>query len=253
MTINHLGANSRGSDMTESQDDKYLKHNDHVDLLADKTQRKVFLDIGFSSSNVFGLSAEDYTENAVLHFRSDASPSVDQDWILEVPATQSRFAVFNDTGFTCFVKCVGSPGKQVEVLDGGRADLHCDGQDIEELKRDIYDLSFFTNVWSFDAILGAHIFPRSVLFPAGLPGSEAYAWVPTSASENDRVISIQKNEVEVGTVTFGALANAGTLSLASDTQFDPGDRIRLLNGSEGSPDDPNTLADVCVALKGIAL
>lgn len=251
MAINHIGANSRGSDMTESQDDKYLKHNDHVDLLADKTQQKKDLEIGFSSGNVYNLSVEDYTENAVIHLRSGASPSVDADFKLVVPATQARFSVFNDTGFVCMVESAGSPtGNAVEVVDGGRVDLHNDGESIEEIKRDIYDLSFFTNVWTFDAVFGAHLAPRRFLMPSA--GHSGYAWVPSSVSESDRIISVQKNEVEIGTITFQPLVNAATISISA-TQFDAGDRLRLVNGSEGSPDDPNTLADVAITLKCVAL
>lgn len=235
MAINHLGANSRGADMTESQDDKYLKHNDHVDLVADAMNQKSFIDIGFASGGgIYQLSAEDYTENAVLHFRSDSSPSVDQDWTLAVPATQRRFSVMNDTGFTVTVRSAGSPtGNTVEVLDGGRADLHNDGESIEEIKRDIYDLSFFANVWTFDAIFGAFLVVRPLRLPADLPGSRAYAWVPSGAGEGDRVISIQRNETEIGTVTFTSLINAGTFVFSTDVNFLAGDRLRLVNGSEG--------------------
>ena len=250
MTINHLGANSRGGDMTEGQNDKYLKHNDHIDLLADATQAKKTVFVGISSGNTLFLSAEDFTEAAVLHLRADSgSPSLDGDFVLQVPATQRRFAVFNDTGFTCYVESAGSPGSQVEVPDGGRADLHQDGESIEEIKRDIYDLSFFADTWSFDAILGAHVAVRNFTLRQDLPGSQAYAYTPTGAGESDRVVSIQKNESEIGTITLAGFANSGTFSFTADVSFAAGDRLRLVNGSEPSPSETNTLANVAITLK----
>ena len=68
MTINHLGANSRGIDMAEDSDDKYLIHNDHIDLVADATQAKKKLFIGISSGNTYILNDEDFTEFFVFHF-----------------------------------------------------------------------------------------------------------------------------------------------------------------------------------------
>ena len=252
MAVNHLGANSRGADMTESQDDKYLKHNDHVDLVADSVNQKSFIDIGFASgSGVYTLAAEDYTGNGVLHFRSDSSPSVDGAWTLEVPGTQRRFAVFNDTGFTMTVRSGGSPtGQTVQVGDGARADLHNDGENIEEMKRDVYDLGFFVGTWTFSAIMGSFVAVRPFTLKAGLPGSQAYAYTATSGGESDRIISIQRNESEIGFITFANGSNAGTFTFTQDRAFVAGDRLRLVNGDGPSPDETNTLADVSVSFMG---
>jgi len=252
--INHFTGNSRAGDMTESQDDKFLKHNDHVDLLADRTQRKKNLYVGLSSGSTLTLGAQDYTENNVFHLRAEpGSPTLDNDFVFLVPAIQSRFSVINDTGFVCYVATSGSPGAQVEVPDGGRADLHCDGETILELKRDVYDIGFFIPSYTFGAIAGGFVAVRAFRLPAGLPGSRAYAWTPSGAGESDRVISIQKDEVEVGTVTFSAATNAGVFSLASDQTFNAGNRLRLVHGGEPSPSEANTLADISVLLKAIEL
>ena len=64
MAINHLGANSRGGDMTLQQKDKYLHFNQTVDLILDATQRKMNLYVGISSGNTLVLGAEDFTEDA---------------------------------------------------------------------------------------------------------------------------------------------------------------------------------------------
>jgi hypothetical protein len=253
MAINHLGANSRGADMSQGQADKYLKHNDHIDLVSDSVNRKGYIDIGFASgSGVLVLGDEDFTGNGVLHFRSDGSPSVDAAWTLQLPATERRFAMFNDTGFDCTVEAGGSPtGNTVLVPDQGRADLHSDGENVEELKRDIYPIGFFASDWVYNAILGAHVASDAFRLPASLPDSQAYAWNTMGGGEVDVVISIQKNEVEVGTVTFTASTNAGTLTFSSDQSFAAGDRLRLLNPAENSPDDPTTLANIAITLRGI--
>jgi hypothetical protein len=253
MAFRHLGANSRGADMTKSQKDKYLRFNESIDLVCDATQQKMNLFVGISSGNTLILGAEDFTENFVFHCRAEpGSPSLDGDWVLRVPETQRNFTVMNDTGFICYVESAGSPGSQVQVNDGGRAHLHTDGETVEELKREVYDLGFYVGTYTYDAIFGAFVAVTPFSLPANLTGSEGYAFTATQAGENNRVISIQKNEVEQGTVTFAPATNAATFSFASKVSFAVGDRLRLVNGSDESPEQVNTLADVAIALKASA-
>ena len=253
MSINILGANSRDADMTESQDDKYQTHNDHIDLVADAFNAIVDLDIGFASgSGTYVLSAEDYTGAGVLRFRSDSSPSIDGDWTLEVPATARRFAVINETGFVMTVQSAGSPGVTREVVDGGMSDLYNDGESIYELKRDIYDLGAFNNTWTFGALFFAYVALRPILLPANLPNSQAYTWNPPDAGEDDRITSLQVNDVEVGTVTFSATVNAGVISFASDVELAIGDRFTMVN-VDPSPTETTILGDVFIGVKGVAL
>ena len=252
MTINHFTGNSRSADMSESQDDKYLTHNQHCDMIADRTQRKMNLYVGISSGSRLTLGSADFTENVVFHLRAEpGSPTLDGDFELRVPAIQSRFAVFNDTGYSCYVECAGSPGSIVTVLDGGRADLHCDGQTVMELKRDIYDLNFFVGTWTEGEMFGSLIAVRAFTLPAGLALSKAYAYNPSAGGEDDRVISIQKNEVEIGTCTFSAASSTGTFSFASEVSFVANDRLRLVNSSQ-SPTTSTTLANVNIVLAGVA-
>lgn len=245
MAIKHLGANSRGADMTESQDDKYLKHNDHIDLLADATQAKMNLYVGISSGSRLTLGSEDFTENFVFHCRAEpGSPTLDGDWGLVVPATQRLFAVFNDTGFNCSVESAGSPGTVVSVPDGGRALLHNDGETIVELLRDTYDIGFFISSYTEAALSGAFIAVRAFVLPVSLPDSQAYAF---TAPDEAVSISVQKNEGEIGTIDFAAGSNSGTFTLSSSVSFAVGDRLRLINGS-ASPEE-GSLANVSIVLK----
>ena len=253
MAFRHLGLNSRGADMTRLQKDKFLKFNDAIDLLADATQQKMNLFVGISAGNTLTLGDQDFTENFVFHCRDEpGSPTLDGEWVLRVPATMRNFAVMNDTSFTMHVESAESPGSQVEIVVGGRAHLHSDGESIEEIKRDIYDLFAFVNVVNFDARISAFVSVRPWKLPALLPGSAGHAYVTSGASENDRVVSIQKNESEVGTITFTPLVSAATISFASDVTFVVGDRFLLRWAAEESPDLPITLADVASSIKGVA-
>lgn len=247
MAIKHLGANSRGGDMTESQDDKFETHNDHVDLLADATQQKMNLTVGISSGNTLTLGAEDFTQNFVFHCRAEpSSPSLDGDWVLKVPATQRFFGVINDTGFTCYVESAGSPGSQVQVNNGARAALFSDGESIEEFIRDIYDMGFFAGAYTETAMFGAFVAPRPFNLPQNLPNSQAYAFTAPTETPS---IDIQKNGASIGSVNFAAGVNAGTFTFNTETAFAVGDRLTLVNGSE-SPEE-TTMANISIVLRGV--
>jgi len=84
---------------------------------------------------------------------------------------------------------------------------------------------------------------RTVVFPAGVSGSEA---VVGTAPTADAVFSLQKNGVQFGTVTFAASATAGTFSVASDTTFAPGDVLSVIGPATADA----TLADVSITLRG---
>lgn len=86
------------------------------------------------------------------------------------------------------------------------------------------------------------IFTTDVTFPAAFLGSRAKARV---ASTGAAVYSIQKNDVEIGTITFTSSVN-GVFALASETSFAAGDRLSVV-----APDPRNaTLSGVVVTLVG---
>ena len=134
MTINHFTGNSRAGDMEETQDDKYITHNQHIDMVADRMCRMMNLYVGISSGNTLSLGAADFTENYIFNCRAEpGSPTLDGNWVLRVPAIQSHFAVVNNTAFTMWVESAGSPGSQVSIGAGRLADMHSDGATITEL------------------------------------------------------------------------------------------------------------------------
>lgn len=72
--------------------------------------------------------------------------------------------------------------------------------------------------------IAADLITTTVVFPAGLTGSRASAVTPALA---DAVYSIQKNGVEIGTITFPAASYSGTFAMASEQTFNAGDKIAV--------------------------
>ena len=252
MAIKHLGANSRGADMAELQDDKYQTHNDHIDLLADRFLQGTQLAIGFASGSTYTLSVEEWTQNFYYHLVSDASPSVDAEFELLLPATQGQCVIFNDTGFDCYVGVNASPGTRVFVGYGSISHLYNDGESVIEAKRDVYDISFLANTINDGALLGGHIAPRAFRIPAGGSGSAGYIYTTLEAGEVEILVSLQKNDVEFGTVLFEPLVNAGTVDIPSAANFAIGDRLTA-RWAFGSPTTAMSGADALVTVRGIAL
>lgn len=104
---------------------------------------------------------------------------------------------------------------------------------------------FASGLLNSGEVLLQEVFNREVTLSAGLADSEAYALTGATAST---VISIQKNSVEVGTITFGIGSQTGVFSFASDVTFNDTDRLQLVN------QDPRdaTLADLSVTIEGSA-
>jgi hypothetical protein len=93
------------------------------------------------------------------------------------------------------------------------------------------------------AVMAQIVFPRAATFPAGFAGSQAYAQIPATASTT---LDVQQNDVNIGSITFGAGLNTASFSLAADTMFASGDRLAIVNQD---PADA-TLADLSITLKG---
>jgi hypothetical protein len=238
--------------MTQSQKDKYLKFNDAIDLVIDATQQKMNLYVGISSGNILTLGDEDFTENAVFHLRAEpGSPTLDGDWVFLVPATQRFFGVINDTGFTTTVRSAGSPGNEVEILDGGRATLHGDGETIEEFKRETYDVAFFAGTPGEGEILGSFTAIREFFLPAALAGSHAYALTVGGGGEPHVIFTLKKNGSNIGTITFEPLLPNATFSFASKVTFVAGDRLELHSFGVESPTIITSLRSIGFSLKGV--
>lgn len=86
------------------------------------------------------------------------------------------------------------------------------------------------------------VFTTDVTFPADFLGSRAKARV---ASTGAAVYSIQKNDVQIGTITFATSTN-GVFALTSETSFTSGDRMSVV---APAPRDP-TLSGVVTTIVG---
>jgi hypothetical protein len=88
------------------------------------------------------------------------------------------------------------------------------------------------------------LFCRTVTFPVNLTGSKAKAG---TAATSSAVFSIQKNGVQIGTITVAAGQTVGTFSLASETTFGAPDVLDIIGPS---PRDA-TLANMHITLSGL--
>lgn len=78
---------------------------------------------------------------------------------------------------------------------------------------------------------------------SGLSGAQAYA---LTAPDANTVLSIERNNVEIGTITFAAASNTGTFSFTSDVDFVAGDRLEVV----GPEYADIYLSDVSITLPG---
>lgn len=105
---------------------------------------------------------------------------------------------------------------------------------------------YWTSVPTASQILLDYIFTDvPATFFAGLPNSKAEA---RDAATAQTVISLKKNDVEFGTITFAASGTTGTFAAASDTIFNDGDKLTI----QGPGSADATLARIAITLKGIA-
>lgn len=85
----------------------------------------------------------------------------------------------------------------------------------------VYDIAGSTLSQPKDgATIMRFIANRAFRLPAALPNSVGESKTAPAAQT---IYSVQKNDVEIGTMTYGAGANSATFSLASDTDFAVGD------------------------------
>jgi hypothetical protein len=93
------------------------------------------------------------------------------------------------------------------------------------------------------ALMAQVVFDRAVEFEADLPDSQGYAQVTATAST---VLDLQKNGVNIGTITFPNAGNTATFSLPGGASFVAGDRLAVINDN---PADA-TLADLSLTFNG---
>ena len=101
----------------------------------------------------------------------------------------------------------------------------------------------FTGSMTANLVVQRYVFAGTVMFAAGLTGSQGTAGVAATATTT---YSIRKNGANVGTMVFGGSATTATFTMASATTFMAGDILTLV--APASPDA--TLANLAWTLVG---
>jgi hypothetical protein len=217
------------------------------------------------------------------HFFFDIDPDTtppDATVTLEVPAIKrGAFKVRNHTAQTLIVTVDGQSLEAPAIAAGEAALLSCDGNDVQPeggggaatlgdigdvdlsglqpgdmlrrngsnqwvAERTPFILSMFIPGTHGDGALMAQIvFDRDVAFAENFSGSEGYSQVTATA---EAVLDLQKNGVNIGTITFSDAGNTATFALSGGATFAAGDRLAIVNEN---PADA-TLADLSITLQG---
>jgi hypothetical protein len=101
----------------------------------------------------------------------------------------------------------------------------------------------FTGSTTANLVVQRYVFAGTVIFPAGLSGSQGTAGVAATATTT---YNIRKNGANVGTMVFAAGATAATFAMASATTFMAGDILTVV--APALPDA--TLANLAWTLVG---
>lgn len=89
----------------------------------------------------------------------------------------------------------------------------------------VYDISFYAGgLMENNERVFRLVASRQFNIPVGAPGSVAAARIAANA---ETVVSLQKNGVQFGTVTFAASGTSGTFSVPGTTVFNPGDVLEI--------------------------
>lgn len=114
-----------------------------------------------------------------------------------------------------------------------------------------YDVSFYLPeaVTEPDETLVRIVAARAFTVPEDFNGSQAYAAVAAGDSF-DTVLSVQKNGVEIGTITFAPGSPTGTFSTGTEDgeSFAVGDRLEIVGPDQSEAID-STLAQISVTIK----
>lgn len=112
-----------------------------------------------------------------------------------------------------------------------------------------YDLSFFlAGNLLINSIVGSFIATRNIHIEAGAAGSLAYANTAIPVSQASVALSVTHNGLQIGTITFTALATAGIISIPLDVDLVAGDRLQIVTPNPIN----NTLKDIVVTIVGCA-
>jgi len=269
------------SQVAAAQNQKEVTINDQAGQLdAALTAR---LTLAIDSTNARTLTSTELRRYFFFDLDPDGGDLPDAAITLTVPSGISRglFAVINATGFAVTVAITGQALTAPILADGDAALLTSDGVNVRlasggaaviGLLGDIadvvlaglapghmlrrtganqwaneetpYDLAFFLpGTYSGGALMAQIVLDRAVTFPDGLSGAQGYAGITATAST---VLDLQKNGVNIGTITFTGAGNTASFAMAGAQNFAAGDRLAIIN------EDPAdaTLADLSITLKG---
>jgi hypothetical protein len=242
-TLAHLGANSDGTHITASQNQKEVRSNALDDLIANALNDSV--NIAANAGGTVTVSAEDFTENFLLVLTGDTGSPLEPpaDFTLQIPATKRTFAVANLTAFSALVDPSGSPSTAVSVAAGQAIFLHSDGETVRSLGggaggSSSYDLPVFFNETPGDSsvVLGRITVGRAITIPAGMSGS--FGNVGTNPSNGTYDIDVQDDGASIGTIS---ITTAGAVSFATSggtaKNIAAGSEITWHSPAVGSPSE----------------
>lgn len=225
--------------VAEGQEDGHATVNDALDILDRAMNDTITHDV---SAGNHTITATEFTEN----FMHVAAPTVAR--TLTTPATKRFFAVYN-TGSADLTVATGSTS--FVVAAGDMVVFHTDGTTDGLVQVAAGGALLYGVAGAWDGTLSAssvilrHIAMARFIVPSGATGSYGYAEATGSDSQVD--LDMQKNGASFGTMSFASGANDATFSVASDTVFDPGDRLRIVG-----PDPADaTLGNVYTSIRGL--
>jgi hypothetical protein len=229
--------------------------------------------------NAVVLTNDQFRRNFFFYVGPD-SPPPDATATLEVPAIKrGAFKVRNHTAHTLIVTVDGQSLEAPAIAAGEAALLSCDGTNVRPegsgdtgTLGDIGDVNisglqagdmlrrhasnqwvaertpfilsmFIPGVHGDGALMAQLVFDRNVAFAENFSGSEGYSQVTATA---ETVLDLQKNGVNIGTITFSDAGNTATFALSGGATFAAGDRLAIVNAN---PADA-TLADLSITLQG---
>lgn len=235
------------SQIAAAQNQKYQTANDQAgELDAAITDVASFT---IDDSNAKTLTNDEFRRYQFLDF-SDGAPTPTAACTLTVPAVKrGTFVVNNGLSEDLTVTISGQSEPAPVVAAGSRALLSCDGTDVLRpagFSDNPLAMGFF---FPTTPSASQQIFRQAVVvpftLPSGLTGSKGTVKSADSATASTE-FSVQKNDSQVGTVTFGASATTATFAMASATSFVVGDILSVV--APGTPD--GTLTNFAVTFLG---
>lgn len=221
-------------EIEENQDLKEGTHNDAILYLEQAVSEETTVGLNIGSTSV---SAD--TVRRARHVRGVNASS---DLFLDFPDGVKRMLSFESDEISCtgLITLRNSP-ETIAVIPGEVVTFWLDTNKLRRVASNRITLradyigtppiNSLISGWLADSSMGAKISAN---------GSRAYAVTAPGAST---VLTLQKNGVSAGSITFGTGSNVGTVAMSSNLSMVAGDRLTL-----HTPANLNGLANLFVAL-----